>query len=394
MPSNKIRETFSRAAEDFMQSAGDFVEHSIGNKIAGSSLEAPALMGEMSDNLWYKLPLEGALSGDGSEYHIYLRRGRSKNLCIFFSGGGVAWNEYTAARPVTGGRVAAWQPNFYWNNLRPFTQIMNINIGITDMDERKNPFFDWSFVVITYATGDFHVGDRAFPYTDEEDGSQKLLHFHGYKNFIESMDAAALYFPNPQKLLIAGDSAGAFAVPALSDIILSKYYKSCADVTLLSDSALLKYDGWAQTARDVWRAPDEICSPLTTDNIALDWYRSLAKKRGSSLRYLYASSTHDYLLSAYYNDMENKSYMTDSPSQAKFYMQLCEMAKALKDLNVGFGFFINDWKNRLYTKGGTVHTAVRQPYFYQKTKSGVTMAEWLFDAACGKIYDEGMELLQ
>ena len=64
-----------------------------------------------------------------------LKRAQSDNLCVFLSGGGVAWNEYTAARPVTGGKVAAGLPNYYWNNLRPFTQIMNINIGIMDFIE-------------------------------------------------------------------------------------------------------------------------------------------------------------------------------------------------------------------------------------------------------------------
>ena len=58
------------------------------------------------------------------------------------------------------GTVAAGAPNYYWNNLRPFTQFMNINIGITETDTARNPFDDWNFVVITYATGDFHVGQR------------------------------------------------------------------------------------------------------------------------------------------------------------------------------------------------------------------------------------------
>ena len=44
-------------------------------------------------------------------------------------------------------------------------------------------------------------------------------------------------------------------------------------------------------------------------------------------------------------------------------------------------------------RGGTVHTAVRERQFYHKTRSGETMAEWLFDAVNGNIYDVGMDLL-
>ena len=41
---------------------------------------------------------------------------------------------------MTGGKVAAGLPNYYWNNLRPFTQIMNIHTGITEIGNPRNPF--------------------------------------------------------------------------------------------------------------------------------------------------------------------------------------------------------------------------------------------------------------
>jgi len=168
------REAIQERAGVLMHKTGDMVEQSISNRIEGTQLEAPILLGKPEEHKWYRIPLSEGLSGDGSEYHIYLKKGTTDHLCIFFSGGGVAWNEYTAARPVTGGRVAAGEPNFYWNNLRPFTQIMNINIGITEAGKERNPFNDWNFVVITYATGDFHVGNNEFPYKDQ-DGTRKIL---------------------------------------------------------------------------------------------------------------------------------------------------------------------------------------------------------------------------
>ena len=93
---------------------GEFVEHAIDHSIAGSALEAPLLEAgtEMALDTWYRKLLPEGLCGDGSPYHIYLRKGVSDHLCIFLSGGGIAWNPYTAARPVTGGRTAAWLPNY------------------------------------------------------------------------------------------------------------------------------------------------------------------------------------------------------------------------------------------------------------------------------------------
>ena len=207
----------------FAYRAGDFFENSIGKTIADTALAAPVLDGEPQLRTWYRVLIPAGVSGDGSEYYIYIKKAASDHLCLFFSGGGVAWNEYTAARPVTGGKVVAGMPNYYWNNLRPFTQIMNIHTGITEAANPLNPFNDWNFVIITYATGDFHVGNNNFPY-EAEDGSEQVVHFHGYHNFQEAMKISAKLFPNPDKLLIAGDSAGAFAVPALSGEIMEQTY--------------------------------------------------------------------------------------------------------------------------------------------------------------------------
>ena len=370
---------------------GDFVENSIEKQIIHSRKEAPYLEGEPEQDTWYRVAIPEGITGDGSEYHIYIKKGSGKNLCVFLSGGGVAWNEYTAARPVTGGKVAAGLPNYYWNNLRPFTQIMNIHAGIMEIGNPKNPFDDWNFIIITYATGDFHVGNHDFPY-EAEDGSQQILHFHGHGNFRAGMEAGKRYFPQAEKLLIAGDSAGAFAVPALTGEILGDFYPDCRDVTLLSDSGQLLYDRWRRTARDVWKAEERVWRSIHGDNITLEWYRQLYKERKDSIRYLYASSVRDYLLSAYYNDVANKTYKTDGEVQEIFREQLKKMVHDLKKLTPRFSFFLNDWKNLFLMRGGTVHTAVRQKRFYTKL-NGISMARWLGDAVEGKLRDVGMELL-
>lgn len=374
----------------FAYRVGDFFENSVSKTIATTGLEAPVLEGDMQTGLWYRLPIPEGIAGDGSEYHIYMRKGTSEHLCVFFSGGGVAWNEYTAARPVTGGKMTAGMPNYYWNNLRPFTQIMNIHIGITDTLNPLNPFNDWNFIIITYATGDFHVGSNDFPYT-AEDGSEQVVHFNGHRNFKAAMKRAREYFPSPDKLLIAGDSAGAFAVPALAGEVMEESYPECSDVTLFSDSGQLLYPHWKRTARDIWKADERIWKAIRTPNITLDWYYSLHAKYGDRIRYLYASSTQDYLLSAYYNDITYKKYRTNADVQEAFYVQLMDMTEAFKAMEPGSGVFINDWKNLSVVcpglRGGTVHTAVRQLNFYMKTKSGITMAQWLSDAVNGKVYD-------
>ena len=369
--------SLEKETKNWMVRIGNLVEESISKGIYELGAEAPILAGTPEEKVWYQVPVPEGKCGDGSEYHIYVRKGTSKKLCVFFSGGGIAINEYMAARPVNGGSVAAWLPNYYWNNLRLFTQVMNINVGITK-NGADNPFDDWNFLVITYATGDMHVGDCSFPYhVINEKGNKTrkkaILHFHGYKNFMASMRIGKKLFPEAEKLLIAGESAGAFAVPALAEQVVGEFYPACQDVTLFSDSAQLLYRGWKRTLRDVWQTRREIWSGVNGANLTLEWYRGVVARQGNRFKYLYAGSIRDYLLS---------------------FRQMQRMIVELQRLTPDFSFFIYDWHRPLSMyKGGTIHTAVRQPEFTLRTQDDVTMAYWLHECVEGKAFDVGMQLL-
>ena len=373
-----------------LREIGDFLD-TLSDGIVGR-FEAPVPDGEPQNNIWYRIMIPEGKTADGSEYHIYIKKASSNNLCIFLSGGGVAWNEYMADRPISGGAVISGLPNYYWNNLRPLTRIMNINNGITEIGNPFNPFDDWSFIIITYATGDFHVGGNDFKYISES-GEEKIIHFNGLKNFEAGMNRGKEFFDNPEKLLIAGDSAGAFAVPALTPRILENYYPDCLDITLLSDSAQLLYSDWKKTAKDIWGAPNDIYSALSSENITLDWYKRLYAEYGGRLTYLYASSTRDYLLSAYYNDVINHKYKSEPLIQDEFHKKMREMLGQLKDITSRFGLFIYRWP-ALQMPSGTVHTCVRHKRFYLKNLSGISMADWLMNAVNGTVYDVGMDFIE
>ena len=373
-----------------LREIGDFLD-TLSDGIVGR-FEAPVPDGEPQNNIWYRIMIPEGKTADGSEYHIYIKKASSNNLCIFLSGGGVAWNEYMADRPISGGAVISGLRNYYWNNLRPLTRIMNINNGITEIGNPFNPFDDWNFIIITYATGDFHVGGNDFKYISES-GEEKIIHFNGLKNFEAGMNRGKEFFDNPEKLLIAGDSAGAFAVPALTPRILENYYPDCLDITLLSDSAQLLYSDWKKTAKDIWGAPNDIYSALSSENITLDWYKRLYAEYGGRLTYLYASSTRDYLLSAYYNDVINHKYKSEPLIQDEFHKKMREMLGQLKDITSRFGLFIYRWP-ALQMPSGTVHTCVRHKRFYLKNLSGISMADWLMNAVNGTVYDVGMDFIE
>ncbi len=408
---------------NWMVRIGNFVEESISKGIYDLGQEAPILVGEPLEKVWYSLPVPEGMCADGSDYHIYVKKGTTDKLCIFFSGGGIAINEYMAARPVNGGRVAAWLPNYYWNNLRLFTQVMNINVGIT-VNGYDNPFDDWNFVIITYATGDMHVGDSRMTYRIADDGGDEeifgesgagksedkgqnmqaagqderreaVLHFHGYQNFMAAMRAGKKLFPTAEKLLIAGESAGAFAVPALAEQIVGEFYPACHDVTLFSDSAQLVYKGWKRTLKEVWQTRRELWAGINGTNLAQEWYKGVCRRQGKRFRYLYSGSTTDYLLSAFYNDVTNKVYDTDTQVQEIYYAQMQKMIRELRSYDPDFSFYIHDWHRPLSMyKGGSIHTVVRQPEFLLRTQDDVTMAYWLSECVEGRTFNVGMSLLR
>ena len=385
----RFEANFNEKTKDFIDKTADALDERLSQKMEGSALEAPILIGEPQLGTWYRIPLIDGMAADGSPIHIYLRKGTGEKLCLFFSGGGLAWNEYTAAHPTTGGPLLSGRPNYYYNNLRPVTQLLNIGAGIMETSER-NPFFDYNFIVITYATGDFHIGQNDYKYTGE-DGTEQVLHFHGYRNYQAAMAQASYYFPSPSSLLIAGDSAGGFAVPALAEEIADKWYPDCHDITLLTDASLLCYDGWQHTIRDLWKATEDKYACIHDEDLTYSWYKKLLTRNPDRFKCLYCGSVYDYVLSTYYNDINNRIFATDTEVQAIFRKQLSRMVWRLIDLEPSFHFMIHNLKKPLTR--GTIHTAIRRIWFYTPTQ-GTTIATWLHEAVNGNAVNIGLELLE
>ena len=110
---------------------------------------------------------------------------------------------------------------------------------------RKNPFRDWTFLVLPYASGDFHSGTGEYHYMD---GSKERVVYHnGYNNYSAFMNAAMPYVGNPDTLLVTGFSAGGFATSLLADDVIDRF-PSAENITVCVDSSLLLYDGWHETA--------------------------------------------------------------------------------------------------------------------------------------------------
>ena len=175
----------------------------------------PVLKGEPEIGKWYDVEVEGAKSSDGSEWHGIFRKGTENKVVVYFFGGGVSITPETSE----GGN------EFYATNMTAQDFVAQGGIGSTTED---NPFRNWSFIVIPYATGDFHAGTGTY------DGEKTVYHT-GYNNYSAYIEQIKPYIGEPDTLLVTGFSAGGFATSLLADDVIDRF-PSAENITVCVDS--------------------------------------------------------------------------------------------------------------------------------------------------------------
>lgn len=149
------------------------------------------------------------------------------HILVYFFGGGVSITEETSRG----------DKEFYAEDMTGQDFVATWGIGIVDA---ANPFKEWSFLVIPYASGDFHSGTGEYRYT--ENGKEKVVYHQGYTNYAAFVEKAKQHIESPDTLLITGFSAGGFATSLLADDVIDRF-PSATNVIVCVDSALLLYNG-------------------------------------------------------------------------------------------------------------------------------------------------------
>lgn len=297
-------------------------------------------------------------------------------------GGGLLWDEKSAALPATIRTSLTEAPGLYTSEAVPMNDFWFFgardNNGILSLGE-ENPFRDWSIGMVNYGTADFHLGQNEFC----------GVHCQGLRNLRACLELFRAQFPTPQRLLICGESAGGFSVPGVAGEVL-KFFP-CEDVTLLTDAALMERDDWRQVARDVWGVPDDLWQCLHSNDIVADWYERFLAVYPVT-RCLYDCGIHDVALAQF------QSYMDGGPFDAtRSYLDaLPARLKAQHDrlavLSPDFGFYYHDFPDP--ESHGSQHMTLAHPTFTQGRSESVSPAKWLWDAVHGDIRSYGLQLLK
>ena len=335
----------------------------------------PELNGEPEIGKWYRVTPENAKSSDGTEWHGILRKGSENKLVVYFFGGGVSITEETSR----GGK------EFFAEDMTGQDFVATWGIG---SDDAANPFRDWSFLVIPYASGDFHSGTGEYRYT--ENGKEKVVYHQGYTNYSAFVEEAKQYVGSPDTLLITGFSAGGFATSLLADDVIDRF-PSAENITVCVDSSLLLYDGWHETAQNLWKSPAEIAERLTGNNLVLDSLTALHDKRGDRVKILFDCSVRDDTLMQYQAYIREGKMSKTKENGDLFQKDLKEMVEGLRENIEGVGIYI--WEYALDdTTKNTQHTILSGQVF-EKLNGEKSVAAWITDAINGDVRTYGLELL-
>ncbi len=336
----------------------------------------PELKGEPEIGKWYRITPAGTKSSDGSEWHGLIRLGTENKVVVYFFGGGASINGYTSERGKEFFATTASVQDF-------------VASGGIGSSAEENPFRDWTFLVLPYASGDFHSGTGEYHYTDG--GKEKIVYHNGYNNYSAFMDAAKPYVGEPDTLLVTGFSAGGFATSLLADDVIDRF-PSAENITVCVDSSLLLYDGWHETAVDLWQSPEEISDRLTTDNIVLDSLTALYEKRGDSVKILFDCSYRDDTLMQYQSFIHTGKMDKTKALGDQFQADLFKMVAGLQENIPGVGIFIWNYGEDPETHN-TQHTILSSNVF-DKLEDGVSVADWVYAAVNGDVESHGLALLE
>lgn len=339
------------------------------------------------------LPLP-AMASDGSGYELNFKRGSSNNLIVFFGGGGAAWDVESAAHPITMETIlkaaetgSVTDVGYYIARVSRLTPLLMH--GILETQRSDNPFSDWSILHLPYVTGDFHIGDRTANYPLEQ-GENLTVSYNGRNNVNVALEWLAGTGINPDKLLVAGQSAGGFASAIWFDNIASRYPQ--AELFQYSDSSFLYADDPMGVVNVEWGARlGERFGFATQSNVMDSALRYVLDTYGDRVTVLHSETVYDSVLPWYEARVNGRE--PDSAYRALWTERMLTTYGELQAEYPSFYLYLTDYG--LDDEGRTIHTLSQAESFFDTDESGVSLAQWLADAVINSApYDVGLSWLE
>jgi len=340
---------------------------------------------------WYKVYLNACQCATGYPSPMYFRAGTGRGLIVYFFGGGLVWDSESAKGFITAENLFSSAPQLANGEVDPINEYLNFSArkdnGLFSSNP-GNPFADWNIAAINYGTGDFHVGQAETSFTDRKDIRQTRT-LRGYANFQLCLKEIKRLFPESERLLIAGESAGGFGAAALAGDVIDQY-PACKNVTVCSDGSLLLRDDWPRVVRDFWNAPGHIAAPVHGPNVTADWYQALHERYGSRVKCLFSCGTKDSELIKFHSVMAGGKKEETAEGVEKFQVAMQDHVEALKGICPDFGIYLHSFpiKSKFAC---SQHCTLLASTFHAGAVNNISPQEWLCRAVNGEVTDAGID---
>ena len=140
---------------------------------------------------------DGPMCLRGAPYAMSTRDQHARDLLIYLQGGGSCSSAICSATETADPTFPTW--------------------GLLDPSDPDNPFASWNMVDVPYCDGSLHYGDA-----DHASESPPRFH-HGLRNLSAALDVTLKTFPNPERILLAGSSAGGLGTIYASMLVRLQY---------------------------------------------------------------------------------------------------------------------------------------------------------------------------
>ncbi len=362
---------------------------------AGSWLAAGVQAKPPAPPTWEKISNPAPVTVDGKTYEakcsgypgtdpsfsFWARKGKSKNLVVYFEGGGACWDNLTCTFPIAG--LPAAVPQFFVPQVPPGTDPATIG-GIFRTDNAANAVRDWDMVYIPYCTGDIHVGSATKAYTSVghpvfpiPPGAPITINHRGFDNFRVVLEWIKKNFDKPKKILVTGVSAGGYGATANSPWLGRAFPQASlfvvADASQGVTTATFDHgnpgrNSWnPQLAPWVFGSPDSVSGPELMRRAALGQ---------PDAHFAQFTTSFDTVQIGFYS--VTKTYYPPGGRCADpgvdWYQQMTR--QLVSDV----------WRldnYRFYLAGGTYHTLLRDDTYYTEHSAGPAFASWLGDMLKG-----------
>ncbi len=292
----------------------------------------------------------------GTAFSAFTRAGDPKKLLIFEQGGGACWQDFYNCNVLSEAQEPPAPP-----------------FGIWDFNSKDNPFSKYSILYMPYCDGSVFSGDNDVfdPDFGQAIGNPAVVfRFHrGLRNQSAGMDLAKAAFPDAEKVVIAGSSAGGVGAAGFAPFLARFVYGNDVKLRVFNDAGpvavnLDAVDDIAARAAD-WQFGQFFPASCTDCDVF-----------GQATEIIKWRLDND-------TDIREAFYETDADLTNRFFLGLLSDPAGFRDLIVTEHGLINaafpDRYKRFIVAGDTSHTALQSPLFKIQSADGVFLNDWTSD---------------